>query len=202
MRRLVRCLPLILGDAAHLAADIRHRGVGTDRDLHRHRELFPLQRHRRGVRRWILELVFERFFHLDRARLHRYAQGVFGLVVGVAAPGSGHFGKNHRPRVRGRDHVEAVRPFRERLTFDRDRVAYINGCVFIRARAPDFAEAAPDFATVHEWAVISDFDVGQSNALLGDSELTDVGQVEISPDGGPERKNCKQNSDAFHNPFV
>ena len=51
--------------------------------------------------------------------------------------------------------------------------------------------------------MIGDFDVGQPDALFNDGELTDIREVEISPDGGPERKRCdsENNTDAFHSSF-
>ena len=78
--------------------------------------------------------------------------------------------------------MQSVDPFRQGLSLDRNRICDIEGRVLVRARPPHLAvrnKATPDFTTVHQWPVISDGDIGQSDALFIHRRLTDVGQIEI-----------------------
>src|SRR6185437_10951489 len=106
--------------------------------------------------------------HFGGPRLHRDAEGVFVLLIGEAAPGRVVPGKDDGPFVGAGNHVQTVGSGRERLALHRDRRVESDGGVLIRARAPYLVvghEAAPDLATVYQWAVVDERDVGEADAL-------------------------------------
>ena len=104
--------------------------------------------------------------------------------------------------------MQTINSFRERLPFHRNVIAEFNYCVFVSARAPNFAirnEAAPNFSPVHQWAVVFDRDIRQRNALFGLGSLADIRQLQIAlcesdlakTDNG-ETKNKRLKRDCFH----
>src|ERR1700680_3521758 len=106
--------------------------------------------------------------HIRSYGLHAYAKRVFRLVVSERSPGRGVLGENNRPFIGVWDHVQSVRSLVERFSFDHDRVAERDRCVFIYARAPDFAvwnQSIPDLAIFRQRTVILDRYIGNPNSL-------------------------------------
>src|SRR5207248_5667727 len=78
--------------------------------------------------------------------------------------------------------MQSISSFGQRLPLHRNRIAEFNCCVFIRARAPNFAvrnEATPNFSSVHQRSMVLDCNIRQGNALLDLGGLADIGQVQI-----------------------
>ena len=64
--------------------------------------------------------------------------------------------------------MQPVSSFIERLAFDLDRIAERDRRVFIRSRAPHLAignQGIPNLAIIHQWTVIADRDIGDSDPL-------------------------------------
>jgi hypothetical protein len=104
--------------------------------------------------------------------------------------------------------MQTINSFRERLPFHRNCITEFNRRVFVSARAPNFTirnEAAPNFAPVHQWAVVFDCDIRQRNALFGFGSLADIRQLQIAlresdlaePEDG-ETKSEWLKRDCFH----
>ncbi len=158
-----------------------HDIVNIDGNLEGHGEFFPLEFDDRGVRFQVVKIVGQRIVHVRGFGLHGDAQGIFGLVVGEGAPGRRIFRENDCPIIGGRDHVQAVGAFIERLAFNEHGIAERDGGVDIRAGAPDLAvrhQAVPYFAIVDERAVIVDGDVGDADSLRDFRALARQGQIE------------------------
>src|SRR5262249_11096678 len=105
--------------------------------------------------------------------------------------------------------MQTINSFIEGLPLHRNRVAELNGGVFICARAPNFAvrnESAPNFPSVHQWSMILDRDVRQRDALLYLCSLADVRQIQIvlrkdgcAKSGGGEINGKQLKRRYFHN---
>ena len=114
---------------------------------------------------------------------HRHAQCVFRLVVAEASPGGVHLGEDDGPLIFVGNHVQTVSAGRQRLAFNRDRIAEGDGRVLVGAGAPDLAirhKSAPNLAAVGQRAMIVDGDVGNADALRHDGVLAGTRQVELS----------------------
>src|SRR6266480_7967164 len=104
--------------------------------------------------------------------------------------------------------MQTVNPFGERLPLHRNWIAEFNRRVLVSAGAPNFAvrnEPAPNFPPVHQWAMIVDLNIGQSDALFDLGSLADVRQVQIilcgsdlAKAGNDETKNKRLKRDCFH----
>ena len=104
--------------------------------------------------------------------------------------------------------MQTINSFSQRLPLHRNWIAEFNRRVFVSARAPNFAvrnEAAPNFSSVHQWAMVFDRDIRQRDALFDLGSLADIRQVQIvlrgsdsaKSDNG-ETKNKRLKRDCFH----
>jgi hypothetical protein len=104
--------------------------------------------------------------------------------------------------------VQAINSFVQRLALDRHRITEFYDRVFVSACAPNFAvgnEAAPNFSSVYQWAVVFDRDIRQRDALFDLGSLAYVRQVQIilcrsdlAKAGNGETKKKRLKRDCFH----
>src|SRR5207245_9133458 len=119
--------------------------------------------------------------HVRSPGFYRYAERIFGLVVGERSPGSRVLGEDNRPFFGVWDHVQSICSLVERLAFDHDRIAEGDRSVLIRARTPDLAvrnQTVPNLAILYHRPVIVDGDIGNPNFLRNLCPLALVRQIE------------------------
>src|SRR6266699_4818354 len=78
--------------------------------------------------------------------------------------------------------MQTINSFGQRLSLHRNRIAEFDRCVFIRARAPNFAvrnEASPNLSSVHQRSMVFDCNIRQGDTLFDLRSLADIRQVQI-----------------------
>src|SRR5262249_28854157 len=174
-------VPGVLGEAAELAVQaLGDDFMGVHAHLERHRHLLPAQTYHGGIARDVIDLVGQGFFRFRGPRLDGYAQSVFRLVIGEAAPAGGVAGEDYSPLILVRDHVQAVNSPGQGLAFDGHRVSELDGGVFIRAGPPNLAvgdDSAPDLPAFDQRTVIVDGDISDADSLRDSGVLAVSWQV-------------------------